>query len=54
MHTPRASSLSHNPNANPNNNGQGSQWGLLTCDNNEWKRELDETNIFLVKKFYEP
>ena len=37
-----------NPNANPNKNEQSSRWGLSPYDNNPWKRELDETNTFVV------
>ena len=52
---PRASSLSYNPYTNPNNNEQGSHWGLLPCDTNEWKCQVYEFNTFIVqKKFSKP
>ena len=38
-------------NANPNKNEQGSDRGLLPYDNNEWQREMGETNTCVVNFF---
>ena len=43
-----------NPNANSNKNEQGSHWGLLPYDNNQWECVLDETSTSIVKFFLKP
>ena len=39
---------------NPNMNGHDSHWGVLLYDNNECKRELDETHTSIVNFFSKP